>query len=334
MKVYIKGISYYLPEKIVTNEDLVKDFPEWSAEKVVSKIGVKQRHIAAEDETAGDMAIKAAQNLFNEYSISPESIDFILLCTQSPDYFLPTTACIIQDKLGVPTHAGALDFNLGCSGYVYGLAMAKGLISANVAKNVLLLTAETYNKYIHPRDKGNRTIFGDAAAATLVSTDGFAEIGEFVLGSDGKGAENLIVKTGASRYPDKLNELEEKEDGTFFSSSDHLYMSGSRIFNFTLDAVPPMVEEILQKSQKKLEEIDVFVFHQANQFMLNTIRKVCGIDKDKFFLNMENIGNTVSCTIPIAIKDVMNQSDTKNTQMLIAGFGVGYSWGASILNFN
>lgn len=203
MKVYIKGISYYLPEQIVTNEDLVKEFPEWSVDKVAAKVGVYSRHLAAENETAGDMAEKAARKLFDEYNISPKEIDFIMLCTQSPDYFLPSTACVLQDKLGIPTSCGAFDYNLGCSGCIYGLGIAKGLILAGIAKNVLLLTAETYNKYLHPSDKSNRSIFGDGAAACLISTDGFAEIGELSFGTDGSGAENLIVKTGASKLKEK-----------------------------------------------------------------------------------------------------------------------------------
>ena len=335
MKVYIKGISYYLPEKVLTNEALTNEFPEWSVEKVASKVGINQRHISGEGETAGDMAVKAAEKLFGEYNIKPSEIDFVFLCTQSPDYFLPSTACVIQDRLGIPTGAGALDFNLGCSGYVYGLSLAKGLICSGVAKNVLLLTSETYTKYIHPKDKGNKSIFGDAAAATLISTDGFAEIGDFVLGSDGRGAENLIVKTGASRSPVAVNEIVSNEDGSFGSSPDHLYMNGSEIFNFTLEAVPPMVEQILEKSKLQQEEIDLFVFHQANKFMMNTIRKVCGIGQDKFYINLENVGNTVSSTIPIALKDAMSESKINTgAKILIAGFGVGYSWGASVLYFN
>ena len=196
---YIKAISYYLPERVVDNKELLREFPEWSVDKVAAKVGVNSRHLAASEETAGDMAEKAARRLFEEYHVHPAEIDFLMLCTQSPDYFLPSTACILQDRLGIPTTAGAFDFNLGCSGCVYGMAMAKGLISAGIARNVLLLTAETYNKYLHPSDKSNRSIFGDGAAACLISTDGFAEIGDFSLGTDGSGYKHLIVATGAAR---------------------------------------------------------------------------------------------------------------------------------------
>lgn len=327
----IKAISYYLPAKIVNNDELVKDFPEWDANKVSSKIGISERHIAAENETAGDMAIKAANILFEEYNINRSDIDFILFCTQSPDYKLPTTACIIQDELGIPTTAGALDFNLGCSGYIYGLSIAKGLIYGGIAKNILLLTSETYSKYIHPKDKGNRSLFGDAAAATIISSDGFAEIGDFSLGTDGKGAKNLIVETCAARNKDLKNDFCIDESGAV-KASDNLYMNGTEIFNFTLEAVPLVLNDTLKKNNLEMNDIDLFVFHQANKFMLNTLRKVCGIDKNKFHMNLEKTGNTVSSTLPIALKDLMNNSTlTEGSTILLTGFGVGYSWGGCIL---
>jgi len=329
MKAYIKGISYYLPEKILTNEDLVKEFPEWTVEKVASKIGIVKRHISAEGELASDLAEKAARKLFNDYNILATDIDFILFCTQSPDYLLPTSACIIQEHLGVSTSAGALDFNLGCSGFVYGLSLAKGLIYGGIATNVLLLTAETYSKFIHPKDKGNRTIFGDAAAATLISTEGFAEIGDFCLGTDGKGAENLIVKTGAIRCQEKKNDIAFDESGNPVSS-DYLYMNGSEIFNFTLEAIPILVEDTLRKNNFKKEDIDLFVFHQANKYMMNFLRKKIKVEEEKFYYYLENVGNTVSSTIPIALCEVQKEGKMKG-YLLLAGFGVGYSWGATIL---
>jgi 3-oxoacyl-[acyl-carrier-protein] synthase III len=332
MKAFIKGISIYVPEKILTNEDLTQEFPEWSVEKVASKIGISQRHIAADDECSSDMAVKAARNLFEEYHIEPSCIDFILLCTQSPDYFLPTSACIIQAKLGIPTSAGALDFNLGCSGFVYGLSLAKGLILGGVAKNVLLLTSETYSKFIHPRDKGNKTIFGDAAAATLISTKGIASIGNFSLGTDGRGAEKLIVKTGGLRTPFKKDDLAFIEGNPV--SSDFLYMDGTEIFNFTLESVPLLVSDTLMKNNNTQDEIDLFVFHQANKYLLNFLKKKIKIEDEKFYYCLEKYGNTVSSTIPIAIKEALNDSSIQpNSKVLIAGFGVGFSWAGTILDF-
>lgn len=333
MRALIKAISCFLPDAALTNEALVRDFPEWTIEKVAQKVGVESRHLASDNETAGDLAEKAARKLFEEYDIDPSSIDFLLLCTESPDYFLPPTACILQNRLGIPTTAGALDYNLGCSGCIYGMALAKGLIAAGIANNVLLLTAETYNKYIHPDDKSNRSIFGDGAAACLISTDGFAEIGDFVLGTDGSGFNNLIVATGAARSRKAIGEECVDESGNV-RRSDYLYMDGPAIFNFTLDKVPPLIGEVLAKNDIIGDNIDYYIFHQANKFMLTTLRKVCGLPKDKFYNNLTTTGNTVSSTILIALKDCIDGRIIKNgDNIMIAGFGVGLSWGGTILKF-
>ena len=331
MNAYIKAISYYVPETIVSNSDIVKDFPDWSEQKISVKIGIRQRYISKEL-TAGDMAERAANKLFEEYKIDRSTIDAIILCTQSPDHFLPTTACILQDKLNLPTNIAAFDFNLGCSGFVYGLGIAKGLITAGIAKNILFLTSESYNKYIHPKDRGNRALFSDAAAATLISTNGILNINDFVFGTDGKGAKNLIVENGCSRHPDKSG-IEIDPENDVLQSPDYLYMNGSEIFNFTLEAVPLLTEEVLKKNSLKQEDIDLFIFHQANKHMLKFIRQAISIPEEKFYLCLENFGNTISSTIPIAIYHALKNKDIKSgNTIMIAGFGVGYSWGGVILN--
>lgn len=328
-EAYIKAIAYYLPDTVVTNEALVEEFPEWTVDKIASKVGVSKRHIAA-SEKISDMAVYAVEKLLKENSdIKKEDIDFIILCTQSPDYFLPSTACIVQSRLGLSTRCGAFDFNLGCSGYEYGLAIAKGLIQASIAKNILLITAEAYNKHIHPQDKGNKTIFGDGASASLISDMGFARIGDFVLGTDGSEAENLIVKTGGCAYPEKLDDTKFDDNGNPIST-DYLYMNGGEIFNFTLRVVPSMVREVIKNNGLEMQDINLFVFHQANKFMLTHLRKLLRIDNDKFFINMEEVGNTVSSTIPIALADAQRQGLLKG-HVLIVGFGVGLSWGATVL---
>ena len=329
MNTYIKAISYYLPNKIITNEDLVKEFPEWSVDKIAQKVGVLERHVVTDDETAVDLAVNAAENLFLEHNIDRKSIDFILFCTQSPDYYLPASACIIQNRLQIPTSSGALDFNQGCSGFIYGLSLAKGLVHAKLASNVLLITSETYTKHIHPMDKGNRTIFGDGAAATLISTDGYAEIGDFDFGTDGRGAKNLIVKTGAMRNKHTKNDVSFDSVGNP-TSSDHIFMNGGEIFNFTSDAVPILVNNTLRNNNLKGDDINLHVFHQANKYMINYLRKLIGIDKNKFYIFMEKVGNTVSSTIPIALYEAQNEN-LLHGNILIAGFGVGYSWGGTIL---
>lgn len=332
MKAFIRGISYYLPKKVLTNEELTAEFPEWDVEKVYNKVGVRQRHLSAVGETAGDMAEKAARKLFVEYRVSPAEIDFVLLCTQSPDYFLPSTACILQHRLGISTSAGAYDFDLGCSGCIYGMATAKGLLAAGLARNVLLLASESYSKYIHPLDKSNRSIFGDGAAACLISTEkGFAEIGDFVFGTDGSGAENLMLRSFGSRQRAGTGQESVDDDG-HTRRDDYLYMNGSAIFNFTLDAVPSMMFELLKKSELEKADIDYFIFHQANKYMLNTIRKVCGINKDKFYIDIEYTGNTVSPTILIGLKDCLNDGTLHpDMKVMTCGFGVGLSYAGTIL---
>lgn len=329
MKAFIKAISFYLPEKVLTNNDLVVEFPEWTVEKIVDKVGVCKRHIA-DRETISEMGIKAAELLFEQNpELNKKDIDFVIVCTQSPDYFLPSTSCIIQDRLNLSTKCGAFDFNLGCSGYEYGLAIAKGFIISGIAHNILFITSEAYSKHIHPKDKGNRTIFGDAATATIISTEGFAEIGEFILGTDGSGAEYLIVRTGGLAFPEKRYDLSFDNDGNP-CSSDHLYMNGGEVFSFTLMRVPKMVKDTLELNGLIKEDIGMFVFHQANKFMLSHLRKKLKIDEDKFFINIEDVGNTVSSTIPIALCEAKVSGKLKGN-VLIAGFGVGLSWGATIL---
>ena len=333
MKAYIKALTYDLPKKALTNERLVEEFPEWSVDKIANKVGIHTRHIADENETAADLAVNAAEKLFAlDSTINKNEIDFVLFCTQSPDYFLPTSACLIQDKLGLPTTCGALDFNLGCSGYIYGLSLAKGLIMGGIAKNVLFLTGETYTKHLHPKDKGNRTIFGDAGSATLISTEGLAEIGNFSLGTDGKGAENLIIKTGAFRHKNAMNDLSFDEKANPISS-DYLFMNGSEIFNFTIDIVPTLVEDILDKNELLKEDIDGYVFHQANAFMLNFLRKKLKIEEEQFHYYMSEVGNTVSSTIPIVLCEKLRENKLKGN-LLLAGFGVGYSWGGCVLKID
>ncbi len=305
-------------------------FPEWSVNKIADKIGIRERHIAAEGETAVDLAERAAQKLFEEKQVDRETVDFVLFCTQSPDYLLPTSACILQERLGLPKTCGALDFNLGCSGYIYGLSLAKGLVVGGMAKNVLLLTGDTYSKYIHKDDKSNRAIFGDAASATLVGSSGRVRIDRFVFGTDGSGRDGLIIQSGANRFPEG-GACPPTLDASNFYSSRHLYMNGAAVFNFTLDIVPELVRKVLDQNDLDSKLVDRYVFHQANKFMLETLRKVCGIPEEKFYVGMERVGNTVSSSIPVALSDIKVVDDSSVHALLLAGFGVGLSWGGCVL---
>ena len=333
MKIFIKEIAYALPEKVLTNEDLAKIYPEWTAEDIKKKTGISSRHIVSDGEHASDLAEKATKDLFAKSDLKPEDVDFVILITESPDYILPPTACILQDKLGIPRSAGAFDINLGCSGYIYGLAVSKGLITAGVAKNILLLTADTSSKYINPNDKSTRTLFGDAATATWVSTTGKFEIGSFDLGTDGGGYNSLIVPAGGSRLPiSPETAVEQVDENGYTRNQQNLYMDGAGIFNFTLEVVPKTVSNVLEKNAVTDENIGLYIFHQANQYMLNCLRRKLKIDADRFYINMEDVGNTVSATIPIAIKRNLEDGTMPTLgNIVLTAFGVGLSWGSVVL---
>ena len=333
IKVYIKAIAYNLPEKILTNEMIAQEFPEWTVEKIDKKIGIKQRHVTKDGETASDLAVGAAEKLFAENNYDRSQIDYVIFVSQSPDYHLPTTACTIQTRLGLSQKITVIDVNLGCNGFVAGLSLAKAVIIAGQAKNVLLLTAETYSKYMHERDKSNRTIFGDGSAATLVSTEGMAEVGEFVIGTDGTGAENLIVKTGGARHPQPANDLQFDDFGNP-RSSDNLYMDGPAILNYSLDSIPQLVSDVLEKNNVTMDDIDLHVYHQANTFLANLERRKLRIPEEKYYCNIENFGNTVSSTIPIALCEALKEGRiTEGTKVLSVAQGLGYTWGGMVLFF-
>jgi 3-oxoacyl-[acyl-carrier-protein] synthase III len=335
VKSKIACISYYLPDRILTNDELAALFSGWTADRIYEKTGIRERHISGGNETAGDLGEKAARRLFSEHQINPLTIDFVLLATQSPDYFLPTTACMLQHRLGIPTSAGALDFNLGCSAYIYGLSLAKGLIASGTSKKVLLITAETYTKHIHPMDKSVRTIFGDGAAATIVSMTDHEGIGDFILGTDGGGYDKLIVHSGGKRLArSNATAVETTDDSGNTRSQDHLFMDGTEIFSFTISTVPKMVKETLGKNRLTMEDVDLFVFHQANQYMLDFLRKKCKIAPEKFYMNFADCGNTVSASIPIALARAVQDGTLKSgMKVMLVGFGVGLSWGAVIITW-
>ena len=327
----ILGIEYFLPDAILTNEELVAEYKTWTSEKISKKTGIESRHIAGKDETAVDLGCWAAKKLIDSRIVDQNDIDFLVLITQSPDYLLPTSACILQNRLGLSKKCGALDINLGCSGFVYGLSVAKGLVDSGTARNVLLVTAETYSKHINRLDKSTRTIFGDAAAATLVSRKGM-RIGAFDLGTDGSGSDLLKIPSGGARLARSPETAQEQIEAGNVRSQDDLFMDGTGVFEFSIREVPSSIERILEKEKLGKEQIDLFVFHQANRYLLDFLQRYLSIEKDKVYMNMSDIGNTVSASIPIALKRAMDDGRLSGKQtILLCGFGVGLSWGSTIL---
>lgn len=334
----IAAIATHLPERVLSNDDLAELYPAWPAAKILEKTGIAERRIAAEGETATDLAFHAAEKLFNNGACTRDEVDFLILCTQAPDHILPTSACILQHRLGLPTRVGALDINLGCSGFVYGLSLAAGLIASGAARNVVLLTADTYSKFIHPQDKSVRTLFGDGAAATLIQPaepGSTAAIGPFVFGTDGSGAGDLIVEAGAARLPRSAETAVEVTDRTGnVRSRDHLYMNGGSVLNFTLREVPRAVAALLDKTGTTADDYDKFVLHQANKFMLDALGKKLNVPLERVSRHFEAIGNTVSSTIPFVMeREMALGGGFPGTRMMLVGFGVGLSWAAASVSF-
>lgn len=332
MGACIKAISYYLPEKKLTNEELAELFPEYTPEEIFKRTGIRERRIAASDEIPSESAVIAADKFFKEHpECKKEDIDFLLFTTELEDRCGPATACVLQHKIGLPTSAGAIDIPMGCSGFIYGLLVAQSLVNNNAAKNVLFLTGDAATKVVHPRDHELRMIFADAMAATLISRSEVNGISSFVVGTDGSGAPNLIVE-GCCGAEEPSHEWLDKYADAGGMPHGLLTMNGTAILNFSLKRVPLMVKELLEKENLTMDDIDLFVFHQASGFILEVLRRKMKIPKEKFFLNMEYIGNTVAASIPLALYDAQAQGKMKKgDRVLIAGFGIGYSWGATIL---
>ena len=318
----IGPISVYLPPRVETNEDLARLFPSWNMELIYPKTGIARRHIAEPNVCASDLGVEATQTLFANHDIDPETIDFLMLCTQTPDYPLPTTACLMQERLGLGTHCGALDFNLGCSGFVYGLAMADGLIRTGACQRILLVTAETYSRYIDANDRSLRTIFGDGAAATLIDASDTPSLQCFQFGTDGSGADTLLATKGGARPAEDAHQPRHRKRW----KSD-LYMDGPSLMNFTIGKIPQLVDKILTTANLTQSDVDLFLFHQATRKMLEQLQIRLDLNETKLPILMENCGNTVSSTIPILINELRStgrlNSGMKN---MLVGFGVGWSW--------
>lgn len=322
----IGPIAVHFPERCETNDQLQTEFPEWDIPEIAEKTGIHSRYIAAPDETPSDLAVKACEKLFAQHNIDRSTIDFVLLCTQTPDYPLPTTACLLQTRLNLRTNSGAIDFNLGCSGYVYGLAMADGLIQSGVAKKILLVTAETYSKYIDREDRSLRTIFGDAAAATLITASPTPTLEAFQFGTDGSGADTLLVADGGAR-PDK-DAIKPRHRKRWKS---RLYMDGPSLMSFTVVAIPKLIEDILEQMHLTTTDVQLFLLHQATHKMLAQMQARLGVDDTRLPISLANCGNTVSCTLPILIEQMRAQGRIEpGRPNLLVGFGVGWSWAGCI----
>ena len=325
----IRAVAGYLPPMIEKND---------MSTRAGRALGIEERHVAADDKATSDLACEAAEELFRKYPEAKEGIDFVLLCTQQPDYPLPTTACIVADRLGLPKSVGALDYNLGCSGYVYGLALAKGLIETGSAKRLLLLTAGLFVRNTSPNDNATRPVFSDAATATLLeSVESEKPLLEgFVFGTDGGlGPKSIVQEVGGSRYPYATTEIKTIEDEHGSHTNADVFMDGQEIMLFTLREVPPMVDQVLEKAGLTREDLSYAIFHQPNRFMLDYVQRKCKLQKVPFFNDIAKLGNTVAASIPLGICRVLEETEPENlSKVLMTGYGVGLSWGGCVADLS
>lgn len=313
----IKSIEYYLPKNIETLKTLKKDNPNWDIDKIYKATGINKRFIAKK-ESIIEMAEKSCKKLIKNNNI--KDIDFLILVTQSQETGIPSSSCILHKKLGLNNNCMSFDINQGCSGFVYSLAVATSLIRNKIAKKGIIICSEKYSKYIKKNDKSCKPIFSDGSASILVETSKKNCINSFVLGTNGNGHHNLMV-------PSKDISIK-----NYKIKKGNLYMDGSAVFLFTLSAVKKCFIEILKKSKLKKDNIDYIVFHQASKLVLENLVRKLDLDKKKVINNLDNVGNTVSASIPIALKTLINKNKIrKNSTVLLLGFGVGYSWGGCIV---
>lgn len=336
MNVKIKDIAYYLPEKIVTNNDLHEENPDWDMKNVELKSGVVQRHIAADGETAFDLAANAADNLFSSGEHDKNEIDAVIFCTQSPDYIMPSNAFLLHNHLDLKDEVMAFDFNLACSGYIYGLAIARSLIIAGTAHNVLLATGDTYSKYINSKDRSARVLFGDGASVSLITaSDGDDGIFDVMLATSGKHHKKFYIPAGGCRLPScDETSIEETDTSGNVRSKNDIYMDGMGVWSFIQSTVPKQIKSLLARNSLDVNSVDQYVFHQASKLTLDSLVRALKIDSDKVFLDLANTGNMVSSSVPIALKRAILQGRIESgSTVLISGFGVGLSWGSMLIKF-
>lgn len=333
MTAKIKVISHYLPNKLLTNSLLAKEFPESSADQIYRLSGIKQRYISAPDETPADMAFAAATKLLTDKSIEKHDIDALLFVTEGLDYKAPTTASVLHHRLALPQHCLSLDIPGGCTGFINGLQVAKSLICGNDSiHQVLLLTAEAASKVLHPKDLNLRMIFGDAACATLITRDQHEHIGQFINGTDGSGKHALWVERSGFRHPINKTWLDQHQDAPNAMALGQMHMKGDEVLYFSLTKVPKLIQDALKANHLTDDDISLYVFHQASKIILRSLQRKCCIAKEKFYCHYENIGNTVSSTIPLALQHAIgNDVVAKGDKVMIVGFGVGFAWGATVI---
>jgi 3-oxoacyl-[acyl-carrier-protein] synthase III len=336
MKIFLSYISSYLPETILNNQSLAIDYQDWIPEKIFQKTGINERRIANQSETALDLSIQSSKKALLFAQSNNLTIDYLIYICQTNDYIFPGNSTLLLNKIGL-NGIPSIDVNLACSGYIYGLNLAYSLIKSNQATNILLVTSDTYSKIINRFDKSVRTLFGDGATASIITTTPIQkamnlEILDFVLGSNGEKSTSLYIKDGGFKFPISPESTIEKQDEKGYIRSDsNLFMDGEAVLNFTLDVVPKNIHQLLQKTSLTIDNIKYFFLHQANKFILEFIAKKMKISQ-KTIIDLASTGNTTSSSIPIIIAHNFDKLEIlPNDYVVLSGFGVGLSWGSALL---
>lgn len=328
MSLSIQHISTYFPATTLDNKQLSGEF-NTLPEEIFKKTGINKRFVSAPGEIASDLAFKAAENLFSETKIDKSTIDFLIFCSEGFDYIAPASSCILQHRLGLSTKIGCIDLPYGCSGYVYGLMMAAGLLESGAAKNILFITADIPTKVLQADDLELRSVFSDIGTASLLQLGKTKKPTQFCYGTDGNGALDLYVERSGFRNPITKDFIDKTK-----LPGGKMLMNGTNVFLFAIKRVPSLIKDILEKNNLEIDDVDLFIFHQANAYMLEILRKKIKIPKEKFYTNIESYGNSVSSSIPVALQEAeQNGILKKGMTVLLAGFGIGNSWNATIIKY-
>ena len=336
MGIVVKDIVYYLPENKVTNLDFHIENPTWDMDRVEAKTGVKERYIAKENETAFDLSLVACKELLAKNRGLAKKIDGLIFCTQSPDYILPPNSCVLHGKLNLPENVLAFDFNLACSGYIIGLSIAKGFLKSGQLNNILLVNADTYSKYINKKDRSARSIFGDGAAVTWITQiDSEEGIVDIQSSTYGKGFDKFIIPAGGLRTPlsEKTKMLKEDKNKNI-RTDENIQMNGLDVWSFINSKAPKQIKQLLKRNDLIIADIDMFIFHQASKLTIESLIKALKIPEDKTYINLSRVGNTVSASIPIALKEAIDANlILPGHKVILSGFGAGLSWATALINY-
>lgn len=321
----IKGIACAVPRRVIHSEEYNDFFGEESVRKFVNMTGVKSRHVASDEQCTSDMCYIAAKRLMKKLDWEPSSIDALILITQTPDFAVPASACFLQHRLELSEDCIAFDINLGCSAYVYGLWLSATMIATKDINRVLLLVGDTSNFGINPYDSATAMLFGDGGTATALERSEGKEM-KFFLKTKGSGYKSIIVPAGHARSRSRKNTE---------ASEYELSMNGSDIFLFTITDVPRSINSFLSAFGIDKNEIDMYVFHQANLFILKNLSRKLGIPMEKVPVSIDRYGNTSGESIPLTLVDALDGKEPSGTlKLLLCGFGVGLSWGGAYLELD